>query len=192
MELTDKDQQRTKSRKTFIMVIIAFGLPILLAKLALELDWLDRGVTNKGQLLTSELTLNDFGIDKAVIPGDKQWLMMYVLPKSCDELCQQTLIGINNTYIALGKEMPRVTPVGLYQSTLSSQRLSTIRAKDWTIEKANDKALKKAETTKLYLVDPLGNIFMSHQLPLSTENIPSFGKAVVADMKKLLKYSKVG
>ena len=69
MELTDKDQQRTKSRKTFIMVIMAFGLPILLAKLALELDWLDRGVTNKGQLLTSELTLNDFGIDKAVAPA---------------------------------------------------------------------------------------------------------------------------
>ena len=192
MEMSENIKIRNKSRKTFIMVIVAFGLPILLAKLALELDWLDRGVTNKGQLLATELTLNDFGIDKTAIPDDKQWLMMYVLPQSCDNLCQQTLIGINNTYIALGKEMPRVTPFGFYQTALSSNDLTEIRVKDWVIKKANDKALNTADIKKLYLVDPLGNVFMSHQLPLSTENIPSFGKAVVADMKKLLKYSKVG
>ena len=192
MELTEHLKQRNKSRKSFIMVIIAFGLPILLAKLALELNWLEYGVTNKGQLLANELTLNDLGVDKAVITGEKQWLMMYRIPTSCDSFCQQTLMGVNNTYIALGKEMPRVTPIGIYQNQLSQKQLDLIRVKDWALQKITTKGLDTIEASKLYLVDPLGNVFMSHKLPTSTENIPSFGKAVLADMKKLLKYSKVG
>ena len=33
------------------------------------------------------------------------------LPENCDQQCETTLISVNNTYIALGKEMPRVKPV---------------------------------------------------------------------------------
>lgn len=192
MELTDNRQVRNKSRKTFIMVIVAFILPVLIAKLALEFNWLDYGVTNKGELITSSITVEDFGFEMASLSKEKQWLMLYVLPKQCEKLCQQVLHGVNNTYIALGKEMPRVTPVALYQTPLSTSELQMIRSHDWHFEKAKLQVLDKAELSKLYLVDPLGNVFMSHQLPTSNEGIPSFGKAVIADMKKLLKYSKVG
>ena len=191
MDVVEQDNVlRNKSRKSFLMVIAAFLLPILVAKLALQLNWLDYGVTNKGELLTTELTIADFGLE--LTSDKKEWLMIYLLPKNCDELCQQVLVGVNNTYIALGSEIGRVTPVGLYQTALSETQLSTIRVKDWQLTPASNKALTNANLSKLYLVDPLGNIFMSHQLPTHAEEIASFGKAVVADMKKVLKYSKVG
>ncbi|WP_448247621.1 hypothetical protein [Thalassotalea agariperforans] len=192
MELTDNKQVRNKSRKTFIMVIIAFILPVLIAKLALEFNWLEYGVTNKGELISSSMRVEDFGVEMASLAKEKQWLMLYVLPKDCENLCQQVLHGINNTYVALGKEMPRVTPTALYQKPLTSEALASIRAHDWHIEQASQKALNNAQQSKLYIVDPLGNAFMSHNLPMATADIPPFGKAVVADMKKLLKYSKVG
>ena len=45
---------------------------------------------------------------------------------------------------------------------------------------------------QIFIVDPLGNVFLTHQLPENTEQLPQFGKQILADMKKLLKYSKVG
>ena len=46
-----------KSRRSLFLVLATFALPIILAKVALEAQWLDMGVTNKGTLLTNELTL---------------------------------------------------------------------------------------------------------------------------------------
>ena len=36
-----------KNRKSLVLVLLAFVLPIILAKMALEQDWLDLGVTTK-------------------------------------------------------------------------------------------------------------------------------------------------
>lgn len=190
MKVNEDLKVRNKSRRSFVMLIAAFALPIIIAKLALEFHWLDYGVTNKGELLANELTVADFTIDTST--HNKQWLMVYVLPKQCDALCQQILVGVNNTYIALGKEMPRVTPYALYQSQISSEQQALIRIKDWQLTPASENALNNADLNQLYIVDPLGNIFMSHQLPAHQSDIASFGKSVLADMKKLLKYSKVG
>ena len=45
---------------------------------------------------------------------------------------------------------------------------------------------------QVLIADPLGNIILRHQLPEKIEQQAAFGKAIIADMKKLLKYSKVG
>ena len=45
---------------------------------------------------------------------------------------------------------------------------------------------------QIFIVDPLGNIFLSHQIPVNADQLPQFGKQILADMKKVLKYSKVG
>jgi hypothetical protein len=47
-------------------------------------------------------------------------------------------------------------------------------------------------TPQILIADPLGNIILSHQLPVNTQQQGVLGKAIIADMKKLLKYSKVG
>lgn len=191
-ERTELTKPIKRSRTSFIMLLVVFGVPIVMAKLALQFNWLDYGVTNQGELLTQELHVSHLGFTHESVPNEKQWLMMHVLPKSCDEFCQQLLVGINNTYVALGKGMPRVTPVGLYQTAPTDKQLTSIRSHDWVFSSAQPLTLKNADTQKLYLVDPLGNVFMQYNLPTEQEEITVFGKAVLADMKKLLKYSKVG
>lgn len=181
---------KQKNRRSFILMIAVFALPIILAKFALEGEWLATGVTNKGTLLTNELTLARLGIDQATF--DKQWLIIYSLPQHCDLDCQKTLETVHNTYVALGKEMPRVTPLALYQTELSIDQLEHIAKSKWQLLTMPTQAKHYIDKSQVLLVDPLGNVFMSHQIPNNTEQLPQFGKQILADMKKLLKYSKVG
>lgn len=186
-------QQNTtkfKNRRSLLLVIAVFALPIILAKFALNGDWLATAVTNKGTLLSNELTLEQLGIDKSEF--DQQWLILYSLPKSCDLDCQKTLETVHNTYVALGKEMPRVSPVALYQNELSAEQLQRISESKWQLRAMPDKTKENIDKSQVLIVDPLGNVFLSHQIPSNIEQLPEFGKQILADMKKLLKYSKVG
>lgn len=183
-----KTQQ--KNRRILLIVIAVFVLPIILAKFALNGDWLATGVTNNGTLLTNELTLKQLGIDKAEF--NEQWLMLYSLPKQCGADCQKTLETVHNTYVALGKEMPRVTPVALYQNELSTEQLQHISKSQWQLLAMPTEAKQYIDKSQVLIVDPLGNVFLSHKIPSITEQLPQFGKQILADMKKVLKYSKVG
>lgn len=179
-----------KNRRSFILMIAIFVLPIVLAKFALDGQWLATGVTNKGTLLTSELTLDDLGLDKTQF--SQHWLIIYNLPNTCEQDCQKTLTAVQNTHTALGKDKPRVMPVALYQNSLTASQLANFPSSHWQLIAMPSKGKTLITKEKIFIVDPLGNIFLSHQIPDSTEYLPQFGKQILADMKKLLKYSKVG
>jgi hypothetical protein len=184
------DVQKHKSRRNLLLVIAVFVLPIVLAKLALTQNWLEYGVTNKGTLVENELTLQDLGISNTEL--DNMWLILYALPNDCNEHCEQTLLSVNNTLIALGKYKPKVRNVALYKHTLSNDQLSHLDHDEWSvIPSPNNKHLLIQEPTVL-LVDPLGNIILEHKPPMHVEEQAMFGKDILADMKKLLKYSKIG
>lgn len=182
--------QVKKSRRNMMLIVVAFVLPIILAKFALQDHWFNYGVTNKGALIENELNLTQLGINADQF--DKQWLMLYRLPKSCQQSCQQAVVSINNTYVALGKEMPRVTPVGLTENGLPESLLNQIREKHWQFTSLPNLARNQLTSTQLFIVDPLGNVVLAHELPEQVEALPQFGKNILADMKKLLKYSRIG
>ncbi len=190
MSSPEKSVIKNKSRRSLLMVLAAFALPIILAKFALEGQWLAMGVTNKGTLLTNKLTLEQLGLSSADF--EQHWLIIYSLPKHCGKDCQKTLETVHNTYVALGKDMPRVSPVALYQTELSSEQLGQISKSKWQLFAMPEQAKQQLAKSQVLIVDPLGNIFLSHQLPENIEQLPQFGKQILADMKKLLKYSKVG
>jgi hypothetical protein len=179
-----------KSRRSMLILLAVFIIPIVLAKLALNQQWFNYGVTNQGQLIANELTLAKLGLN--VDDFDHQWLMLYTLPESCDEQCEKTLISVNNTYIALGKEMPRVKPVALTQQTLTADQADKIQIKKWHIQAMPALAKTAIAQSQVLIVDPLGNVILSHMPPANVEQLPSFGKAILADFKKLLKYSRIG
>jgi hypothetical protein len=182
--------QLSKSRRSFLLVIVVFVLPVLLAKLALTNHWFDYGVTNKGALSKQELTLADLGL--SVADFDEQWLMLYRVPEHCDLFCQQALLNVNNAYVLLGKEMPRVTPVALSANTLTQLQQENLRHSKWKALPLPTQAQSLMGNNEVIIVDPLGNVVMSHQTPVDEASLALFGKAILADMKKLLKYSRIG
>jgi hypothetical protein len=190
IELPENNKNMKKSRRSLFLVLAAFVLPIILAKFALEQQWIDTGVTNKGTLLSNELTLEQLGLKAADF--QQHWLILYSLPEVCDVTCKKTLETVHNTYVALGKDMPRVSPVALYQNELPYEQSQKISESKWQLLAMPEQAKQHIAKPQIFIVDPLGNIFLSHQLPENTEHLPQFGKQILADMKKLLKYSKVG
>lgn len=179
-----------KSRRSIIILLAVFIIPVVLAKLALNQQWFNYGVTNKGQLIENELTLEKLGLK--VEDFDHQWLMLYSLPENCDQQCEKTLVSVNNTYIALGKEMPRVKPVALTQQNLTAAQSDKIQIKKWHIQSMPALTKNTITQSQVLIVDPLGNVILSHLPPTSADQLPQFGKAILADFKKLLKYSRIG
>lgn len=186
----DKLPTQKKSRLSLILLLLAFALPIILAKLALEQNWLDYGVTNKGALLNSELSLSQLGLGD--IDFEKNWLILYVLPKSCDVHCENTLENVHNTYVALGKEMPRVRPVALVQNALTTQQATRISQSQWQVLPMPAQTKNLIDHAQVLLVDPLGNVFLTHKIPDNDKDLQLMGKQILADMKKVLKYSRIG
>lgn len=182
--------KQRKSRQYMLLVAAAFIAPVILAKLALTQHWFDYGVTNKGRLIENELTLTQLGLGD--VDFDHQWLLVYALPKTCDLYCEKTLSSVHNTYKALGREMPRVSPVALTHQDLSDAQRNIIQDKKWQVQAMPSLAKNILSQSQVLIVDPLGNVILSHLPPSEEAALPAFGKAIVADFKKLLKYSRVG
>jgi hypothetical protein len=179
-----------RNRRSLLLLLSVFILPILLAKLALENQWLDLGVTNQGKLLAQPLTLSQLGIEQSQF--GKQWLIIYRLPNVCPELCLHSIEAVHNSYVALGKDMPRVSPVLLKKNIFSAQQNKQLSKSQWQVLTLTPQMNNLLQEPQVLIADPLGNIILRHQLPENVEQQPAFGKAIIADMKKLLKYSKVG
>lgn len=182
--------KKMKSKTTFLLMLAAFALPVILAKLALSFNWLNYGVTNKGTLIEQPVTLNQLNIDSTNFAN--KWLLLYHPTQQCNSTCQNSMKALYNTYLALGKDKPRVLPVALLNNQLTNKYSDLKQKSDWHITTATPLSESTFPQPQLLIVDPLGNIILSHQLPTEENQQTLFGKQVLADMKKLLKYSKVG
>jgi|TARA_B110000116_G_C16792525_1_gene564620 hypothetical protein len=187
---TSNQTSKHRNRRSLLLLLLVFILPILVAKLALENQWLDLGVTNQGKLLDQPLTLSQLGINESEF--DKQWLIIYRLPNVCPEICLHSIEAVHNSYVALGKDMPRVSPVLLNKNIFSVQQSKQLAKSQWQILTLTSQMNNLLLEPQVLIADPLGNIILRHQLPEKIEQQAAFGKAIIADMKKLLKYSKVG
>lgn len=207
----------TKSRRSFVMLLAVFIVPVVLAKLALELQWFNYGVTNKGQLYDKPLSMTELGFTQDF---KQKWLLLYRMPSTCQQTCLATLQSIQNTYTALGREVPRVTPILLTTEAMADQVAQKLPSAKWQILIDTPESAAKLGSEQVVIVDALGNLVLHHSIPdmvIATggsseardqahnqahievkaeqqraQQLASFGKLVLADFKKLLKYSRIG
>ena len=181
-----------KSRKSFLLLLSIFIIPVVMAKLALDNDWFNQGVTNSGTLIEHELTLDELDLTDKTL--QKKWLIISQISDACLDVCQQSLYGINQTFISLGKEMKRVVPVGLYSTSLDESSLGKMNLKEgvWAFNPVTTAAKDQLDPAKVYVADPLGNIILEYPQPTTDQEILAFGKAMLSDLRKLLKYSRIG
>jgi len=194
MDSTISPEQQRKSRRSFIFVCLAFIIPIVLAKFALDQQWFNYGVTNQGKLLEKPIHISELGVTglyESVESDQKPWLLVYHIPSSCGQQCVQLFNGLTNTYVALGKGMMRVDLLALSAKPATITENEAIDVNRWSIQTVNSMNVPSA-LTQVFIVDPLGNIVLMHELPSSTEQIPAFGKSIIADFKVLLKLSRIG
>ena len=173
----------TKGRIVLVSLICLFALPAIIAKVVLSQGWYETGVTNRGELVEPYITLEQLGQPS---PLDvKAWQLAYVLPPECKEQCQQQIHLMQQSHIALGKYQERVVPV-----IWTSEETSNV-AQSIVVMQMNDSLSSRVKAGQMLIVDPLGQLVMSYT-PEANEDLVRLSKDVLADLRKLLKLSRVG
>ena len=193
-----------KNQIAIIALVVVFVLPVILAKVALENDWLNKGATNQGELLTPPI---DFSANFAELPP--LWRLVYVLPEQCDAKCANAIYALGQIHIALGKHMDRVEP--LIITTQNSQLTALQSSEDTNLSdgKSSLDTFKRMQTLNLtkenvnemfksvssdgiFIVDTLNNGMLKHALYSDKEEAVQASRSILSDIKKLLKLSRIG
>ncbi len=173
-----------RSRMMLIMLVLVFALPAMIAKLVLMNGWYQAGVTNRGEWFPPQTYLQNYNQTNPFL--NKTWQLVYLQPQDCQALCQQELHLLNQSYQALGKYRQRVTPVVWHQGSpdmpqdamahlmMSPELQSLVAPGDFVI------------------VDPLGQVIMKYSHQDQETPLWQLGKNMLADLRKLLKLSRVG
>lgn len=128
-------------------------------------------------------TLVNPAIDAAFLYADtskkteKKWRVIYVSDTSCDAQCEKIQFELQQVQKAMGKNSDRVNTQRITLNDLLSKKLTTVFGKAGTPDFITSR--------KIYLIDPLGNLFMYYPETTNPMN-------VLNDMKRVLEVSQIG
>lgn len=179
---------KPKRPKALIILLLVFVLPVALAKLVLSLNLYQGGATNQGELLGEDISYLSLS---QVNPKPQSWQILYLLPSHCGSQCQDRLYILKQSHIALGQEKHRVATVIITQSNSHVAALDGLGL-DYLPMAASTELASLLLEQQLIIVDPLGKLVMRYQGITGHDANISQGKAILADLRKMLKLSRVG
>ena len=172
--------------KPLIILLLIFILPIVTAKIVLSMNLYQGGATNKGELLSIGISYVSLAMEN---PKPKEWQLLYLLPEHCDQLCQDRLYILQQSHVALGREQNRVHTLILLNAKSDISALSSV---SFDTVQANTSMSKILNQQQMIIVDPLGSLIIRYPSVSGRDNQVLQGKALISDLRKLLKLSRVG
>lgn len=175
-----------RSRRTLIIVLIAFLLPVIIAWVILDQHWYQAG-TNKGTLMANPVALEQA---EALPEG---WKLAYAPPADCQQACQNALFVMNQIDVAVGKDTDRLTPIVLTPTPRDdiAQYHQQFEFTEVVSAELLSQLSELPENT-LFIIDPLNNVMLYYPTHRDQETMVLEGKNVLADLRKLLKLSRIG
>lgn len=193
MTLNHKTTKNHSAAVIFTLLLLLFVGPIIAAQLFYtHQNWLRHDTINSGQLIQPPLNFRLLHLAPlAQLPLNKNdlkdtWIMVYITPPPCTQICQSNLYKMRQVRLALGKEQNRVQRLLLIVSNSNlihpdKNLFSAYPGMQYAQTTASAVTLQNA----LYLVDPHNNILM-----LYAPNAPA--KGLLKDMTRLLDVSQIG
>lgn len=179
-------------RRLFVLVILAFIFPVILAKLALDQDWFNRASTNRGELMTPPVEM-----DPVLATLSPKWRLLYRLPGECNQSCENAIYSIQQVWLALGRETDRVE--ALVVATQDSDNVALERVNQapnvnvFTADKEIvNKLFNDFSGNGIFIVDTQNNAMLRYQVSDDKAQAVLDSRDVLADLKKLLKLSRIG
>jgi cytochrome oxidase Cu insertion factor (SCO1/SenC/PrrC family) len=207
MNTPREDLQQRRGRRQLLLLAALFFVPLAIAFWLYYggSGWRPVGGTNKGDLVDPAVPLPEVALlrpDGSSTTTDflrGKWTVAYLGDGACDERCRKALYLSRQTRIALNKDMDRVQRVFLATSPGIDGRFMAAEHPDLQLAlvgaDAGSQALlasfpaldgiAPAAAGRLYLIDPLGNLVLSYAAAAPD-------KALLTDVKKLLKLSHIG
>ncbi|MGO1189955.1 SCO family protein [Vibrio casei] len=180
----------SSGKKVLWIMLLIFALPIIAAQLILSQHWYQTGVTNKGVLISPTLHYEDMGMDN---PAPQRWQVAYILPTHCEEVCREQLYLLQQSYIALGKDQPRVVNVVIVQPDSDQSVLlegdGLLNGVITILARQPNEAI---QAFNFVVIDPLGQWVMRYPSHQQIDKLPGESKDRLSDLRKLLTLSRVG
>ncbi len=207
-EIIIDEAARSASRKKLVWIFALFFLPLFLATIwfqVVQTGAISWGSTSRGELISPAVPLTEFalveeGTDKPFVLDEVRgkWTIMYVPGSSCDDACEQALIDIRQTRLALNHRMARVQRVLLMEQppafdeefAAAQLGLRVVGGTPQAIASLVDQVNKaqsnmESKSNLIYLIDPFGNLMMRY-------TPDQLSKPLFKDIKHLLKSSRIG
>lgn len=185
----NQDQRKaffSKSRITLLLVMAAFILPVLVAKMVLDNHWYQEGSSNKGELIDPPQSFADLQMDN---PHAGNWQILYLLPTHCKQACQDRLYLLKQSHTALGKYRNRVIPLVMLTPASDAKLVEQYQLPTLQANEAMQSVLANGE---LLVADPHGNLVMRYPAVNDKKAQIAQGKDLLADLRKMLKLSRIG
>ncbi len=198
-----------KNRKTLVLLFVMFITPVVLAYSAYFGNWFSGASGAQGELIAKEQLTDiedyDFFKDQQTVITGKEFETLYwwIVPldtRRCDQNCANiNLHTVNQTYLGLGKEASRINQLVV----VPEDNQIDVGAFPMATSQFNNIGVVPRETTHsgkslplpanyIYLVDPLGNIFMRYPLVTDEKDAPLMSRKLRKDILHLFKYSRLG
>jgi len=195
-----------RGRRQLLLLAALFFVPLAIAFWMYygPTGWRPSGDASKGDLIDPARPLAAIALTTAdgtqtqpdFLRG--KWSMVYVGDGLCDEHCRKALYLTRQSRIALNKDMDRVQRVFLVTGRCCDRSFLAQEHPDLLVVRVDDGAsaallepfptyggVPLADAGRIFIVDPLGNLLMSYA-PTAPD------KALLTDMKKLLRLSHIG
>ncbi|BFT32004.1 hypothetical protein D210916BOD24_31800 [Alteromonas sp. D210916BOD_24] len=179
-------QNNFASKKTLLMMVGVFVIPVIMAKLALDNDWFNKAATNKGQLLTPTINM-----DAVLADTQPKWRLLYVIPAQCDNSCENALFSINQVWLALGKESDRTEALVITTDQSDSAALNALSEYPH-VATLNSAKLPQLDSNSVYIVDTQNNAMLFYHMKDDRKDAVMESRNMLADIRKLLKLSRIG
>jgi len=162
------------NKKTIIIFIVSFIVPLALAYTVLKLDLIPTNTVNQGEFLSQEIKLDSWD---AIEP--KAWSIAYISAEQCNEKCANRRAELKNLHLALGKNQGKVDLV-----LLGKKEVTEAGFKNYVY---NNNQLKQ---DALYLIDHMGLVVLVYPITDDEQANRMTNKGLMKDLKKLLNYAR--
>jgi cytochrome oxidase Cu insertion factor (SCO1/SenC/PrrC family) len=196
------------SKQALVLLGLMFMAPAFVAWVmhnSSEQGWRPDGTTNRGVLVhpARPLTLPADMMIAATPANDYlqgKWTLLYIGDADCDAVCNENLYKMRQVRTAQNEHMRRVQQLYLVLDEVVPESLQTMLDNEYkkmavtraTVGQAGQIApyflidgVSMQAAERVYIVDPLGNLMMFYPPDAN----PS---GMLKDLKKLLKFSKIG
>jgi hypothetical protein len=183
---------KNSNKTAFILLIVVFVVPVIMAKIALEYDWFNKASTNRGELLDPTIEAADLLQD-----AQRKWHFLYIIPEQCDQACDNAIYSVNQVKTAIGREADRVNAVFIATANSDKSALEKIASISDTqvLQKEQEnvnKVFKDVQVNAIFIADTLNNIVLKYPNTSDSDQAIMDSRDMLADIKKLLKLSRIG
>lgn len=179
-------KQNNTSTKLWLL-LITFIVPVVISWVLFYYhEHFHFNTTNKGTLIDPPIPVGSFFQTKSAHPV---WQIVFIPERCVKDDCQKMMFTLSQLKKALGKDYDRIALTLVSTHTISSsakfdfEQLSLTEPQKFVLKKVFKK--ENAITNKIYLIDPVGNLFMYYQASVNPMDI-------LKDLKHLLGVSQIG